>query len=231
MKKVEIERFPVLDITGKELMNIISGNVSLFEKKCRKIVITSALKGEGKSFVTLQLARTLANSGKNVAIVDADLRNSQFIQQYQIVINEKICDLKAYLSGHCSIDDVLYKTDISDISIILSKEMSEDPISLIETQLFSDMLEWLTLRFDFVLVDTPPVGITADAARIARKCDGVILVARYNKTNRKDFKEVGRRLEFTGCPILGCIINKVNFKGISVRKHYGMIQKIKKLRE
>ena len=71
-----------------------------------------------------------------------------------------------------------------------------------------------------ILVDTPPIGAVVDAAEIAKRCDGSVLVVNYNNTRRRELLESKRQMEQSGCPILGCILNKVTFDTLSAKKYY-----------
>lgn len=228
MKEIKIKRFVPLHDEGKELMDIIYGRLSLLTGEQKKIAVTSVLAGEGKTYITMQLARTFATKGYSVVIVDADLRWSQMIEQYHMVADKKIAGITKYLSGDCLLEDVIYKSNISELSIIPCNEYTKDPISLLSHVRFSEMLDILSEEFDFVLIDTPPMGINMDAVKIAEKCDGILLVVQYNKTHRKDLRQIKEKLNLINKPVIGTIINNVNFKSVGSRKNYRMIRLLQK---
>ena len=78
----------------------------------------------------------------------------------------------------------------------------------------------LAARFDYVIVDAPPVGLVVDAAEMARFCDCAIFVVTYNKTRRRDLIEANQQIQRTGCPVIGCIINQVSFETLTAKKYY-----------
>ena len=94
-----------------------------------------------------------------------------------------------------------------------------NPVPLLNSQAFSDLLDYLARYFDMVLVDAPPVGMVIDAAEIAGRCDGVILLAKYNETRRREMLEAKRQIEQTGCPILGCVLNNVALASENGKKY------------
>ena len=82
------------------------------------------------------------------------------------------------------------------------------------------MLDWLSTKFDFVLVDAPPVGMIIDAAEIAKSCDGVLFVITYNTISRREMQEAKLQIERTGCKILGAVLNNVSFDTYTSKKYY-----------
>ena len=94
------------------------------------------------------------------------------------------------------------------------------PMTLIDTPYCGEMLDHLATQFDLVLVDTPPVGVVIDAAEIGRRCDGCVLIVNYNTTRRRELVEAKNQMEQSGCPVLGCVINKVTFDTLSAKKYY-----------
>ena len=84
----------------------------------------------------------------------------------------------------------------------------------------SQLLDWLGDKFDFVLVDAPPVGMIIDAAEVAKSCDGVLFVINYNTISRREMLEAKQQIERTGCKILGAVLNNVSFDSYSSKKYY-----------
>ena len=125
-----------------------------------------------------------------------------------------------YLAGHCELGDCIYETNMYGACIIPAGRDISSPMTLIDTPYFGEMLDHLAPQFDLVLIDTPPVGVVVDAAEIAKRCDGAVLVVNYNATRRRELVEAKRQMEQSGCPIIGCIINKVTFDTLSAKKYY-----------
>lgn len=220
MKKAIVRRLDTLDYSGTEALNAICSNLAFAGKNMRKIVMTSCEASEGKSFLTIQIAQNLARRGKRVVIVDADLRRSTIVKKFALETKGEWCGLAHYLTGHNSLDEVVYMTDLNNICIIPAGRDLKNPVHLLDSDDFRSLLDTLAESFDIVLVDAPPVGLVIDAAEIAKACDGTVIVIHYNKTRRRELNEVKRQILQTGCPILGCVINMVSFDGIAAKKYY-----------
>lgn len=220
MKQAVIKNPGVLDYSGTEALNAICSNLSFVKRDVRKVVVTSCTPGEGKSFCVMQIAQNLAKRGRSVVVVDADLRRSFMLTRFGIETEGEWTGLAHYLAGYCDGEDALYATNIEGLYLIPAGWDVFNPIPLLDTQYFTDMMNALAQRFDVVLVDAPPVGLVIDAAEIARSCDGSILVVEHNKTRRRELMEARDQMLKADCPILGCIINKVTFDSISTKKYY-----------
>ncbi len=220
MKQAIIKRFDALDYSGNEALNSICSNLSFTRRSVKKIVVTSCNAGEGKSFVTMHIAENLSKRGRRVVVVDGDMRRSFLIKRYGIETDGEWSGLAHYLAGYSSLDDILYATNLNGIYLIPAGRDVANPIPLLVTQYFTEMMAQLAEVFDVVLVDAPPLGLVIDAAEMAKDCDGAIFVIEYDKTRRRDVMEARDQLEQTGCPILGCVINKVTFNSLSAKKYY-----------
>ncbi len=220
MRQATVRNIPPLDYSGVEALNTICTNLSFSGRDVRKIIFTSSTMSEGKSFMCMHILENLARRGRRVVLVEADLRRPFIIKRYDVEIQDEILGLAHYLAGQCNLDDALYTTNLYGACIIPAGRELVNPISLLDSPYFSAMLDELADNFDMVIVDAPPVGMVIDAAIIAKSCDGVVLVAEYNKTRRRELLPCKKQMESSGCPILGCIINKVSFDSISAKKYY-----------
>lgn len=220
MRKASIRHYEALDYSGNESLNTICSNLSFAGRDLKKIVITSCSSSEGKSFLSMQIMQNLAKRGKRVVLVDADLRKSFLVSKYGIVTEGDMTGLAHYLAGYCGADDALYETNCYGACMMPAGRDVANPVPLLDTPYFSELLDYLAARFDVVLVDAPPIGLVIDAAEIARNCDGALFVVEYNKTRRRELLDARRQIEQSGCQILGCVINKVTFNSISAKKYY-----------
>ena len=221
MKKLEITRFPELDYVSAEGLNTLVTNLSYCGNNIRKIMVTSRYAGEGKSYVTMNLMRTLAGIGRRVVLVDGDLRASGIQADYQLRYStERHYGLSEYLSNHCSFEDVLYRTDIKGAYMIPAGHKAPNPLQLLDTEKMNKLVQKLTERFDVVLIDTPPIGVLSDAVALAKFCDGTLLVIGYRKGNQNEIGEAVSQIRQTGCKLLGAVLNGVKFKGLSNRYYY-----------
>lgn len=220
MKTLNITRLQELDYTSKEAMNTLCTNLSFAGENVRKIMITSCRPHEGKSYMSINLMRTMGSIGKSVVLVDADLRMSILVGHYGIQSDEKVWGLSHYLAGMCKIDEIIYRTNLDNSHMVLSGQDVVNSLPLLNTPRLSNLLDELADMFDIVLVDTPPVGVIIDSAQIAKSCDGVMFVVTNNEINRRELKEARMQIEKTGCPILGAVLNKVDFSSRSARGYY-----------
>lgn len=219
--RLTINHFPRLEYAAAEAMNTLWTNLSYSGSNMKTIAITSCRPDEGKTFVTLNLARTIAETGKRVLVIDADLRKSVITGRYRInSMSGDIWGLAHYLTGQCSIEQMLYETNIPNLSLILAGHEVINSFALLDTSFFSDLLRQLENNFDVVLLDTPPVGTIIDAAIIARHCDGTALVVKANTVSRKELLDAKMQVEKVGGRVLGAVLNNVEFKAYGMKKYY-----------
>lgn len=217
---LEISQFPESDFASHEAMNTLCTNLSYCGPGLRKIMITSRYAGEGKSYVTMNLMRTLSKLGRRVVVLDTDFRASGIQVDYRLRYNsENHYGLSEFLSGHCSVTEVLYQTNISGAYMIPAGHTAPNPLQLLDTDKMKQLLEWLETQFDVVLLDTPPVGVLVDAVALAKFCDGALLVVGYRKGDQHEIREAVKHINQTGCKMLGAVLNGVKFKSLS-NKHY-----------
>ena len=220
MKKVTIRQSMTLDYAGEEALNTICTNLAFSGRNLRKIVFTSNLQSEGKSWMAMHVLANLAQRGRKVVLVDCDMRRSFLMQRYKMEADGEVFGLAHYLTGQCELEDATYETNLNGACLIPAGRDVTNPVSLVDTPFFKQMLDTLSELYDMVLVDTPPIGMVIDAAEIAACCDGTVLVLDYNKTRIREIRECKRQMEQSGTPVLGCIINKVSFATLSAKKYY-----------
>lgn len=222
MKKVTIRRFPSLDYATEEAINTLCTNLSFSGSSVRSIMLTSTHATEGKSFLAMNVMRTLAKLGKTVVLVDADLRRSMIGSRFgvQFAPGDKAVGLSHFLAGMADISDVIYRTDIEGAFIVpVGKEVANS-LQLLSTPRFSALITGLNKIVDYVLVDAPPIGVIIDAAEISKSCDGTLLVVRYNEVHRRELAEAQRQLVTAGANILGVALNMVEPDNFMNRNYY-----------
>ena len=220
MPYLEITQFPESDFVSHEAMNTLCTNLSYCGPGVRKIMITSRYAGEGKSYVTMNLMRTLAKLGRRVVLLDTDFRASGIQADYRLRYStEKHHGLSEYLSGHCSIAEALYQTNVDGAYMIPAGHEAPNPLQLLDTEKMSQLMEYLATQFDVVLLDTPPVGVLVDAIAMGKFCDGALLVVGYRKGSQNEIRDAVKNIKQTGCKMLGAVLNGVKFQSLS-NKHY-----------
>lgn len=221
MNQLKIRRFAPLGYTRQEAVNTLCTNLSFSGENIKRIMITSSHSSEGKSFLSMNIMRTFANYGKKVALVEADLRKNCIASHYKLeYANQDGAGLAHYLSGLAEVNDVLYQTDIPGAFIVPAGRNVSNPIALLTSPRFRELMEYLTSVVDYVLVDAPPVIPVIDTAEIAKSCDGTLLVVSYNAVHRQELMEAKERLEQTGCPIIGAALNQVEIGNDFNKKYY-----------
>ena len=176
------------------------------------------------------MMRTLAELGKYVVLLDADLRRSTIDTDYQARYTggEKL-GLAHYLAGKCEIEDILYQTDIDGAYFVPIGIAVSNSLALLNSPRFQTLIRQLSSQADYVLVDAPPIGVIVDASEIAKSCDGAMLTVGYNMVRRKDLEEARQQIELSGCTALGAALNNVpqdafenrKYAGRSYYNHYG----------
>ena len=222
MNQLTIKRFPALTYAAREAINTLCTNLSFSGENIKKVMVTSSHASEGKSFVTMNVMRMLARLGKSVVLVDADLRRSMISSRYGLSFLKQgeTWGLSHWLAGMVKAEQVIYTTNIDGAYMVpIGREVS-NPLPLLASTRFDQLLTSLGAQADYVLVDAPPVGVVIDAAEIAKSCDGSLLVVEYDTVHRQELISVKEQLEQTGCPILGAVLNQVPFDNYMNRKYY-----------
>ena len=221
LNKLTINHFPGLGYAAAEALNTLWTNLSFSGSNMKTFVITSCRPDEGKTFVVMNLARTIAGTGKKVLLIDADLRKSVIAGRYRISsASGEMWGLVHYLTGHCTIEQMLYDTNIPNLNLILAGYEVINSFALLNTPNFPGLLKELAEDYDVVLIDTPPVGTIIDAALIARHCDGTALVVKYNTVSRKELADAKAQLEKVGGRVLGVVLNDVELNAYGMKKYY-----------
>lgn len=222
MNSLKIGYFPRLDYAASEAINTLCTNLAFSGEAIRKIMITSSHASEGKSHLAMNTMRTLAKLGKSVVLVDTDMRRSiielQFRLQYADPENKP--GLAHLLAGRANSQDVIYQTNLPGAYMVPIGRNISNPLPLLNSKRLGSLLDMLAEHADYVLVDTPPVGLVIDAAQIARHCDGSLIVVGYNTVHRQELIHVRDQIEQTGCPILGAVLNMVEYDDYMSRKYY-----------
>ena len=208
---------PTLEISQKKLdlakkaeeyYNALRTNIQLSGNNLQVISITSVKPGEGKSTTSTNIAWAFARAGYKTLLVDADIRNSVMSGVFKS--REKITGLTEFLSGTTDLSHGLCDTNVENLFVVQAGSISPNPTALLQSENFSTMIDTLRKYFDYIIVDTAPIGIVIDAAIITQKCDASVLVTAVGEVNRKDVQKAKGQLEQTNKPFLGVVLNKFN---------------------
>ncbi len=193
-----------------EASKTLRTNIRFTGVDTKTIVITSCFPNEGKSDVLFQLALEIGNMGKRVLVVDADIRNSRYVTRFQV--GQSIRGLSEYLSGQVGGAEIIYTTNFPGMDIIFSGPVAPNPSELLEQRAFALLLETMREKYDYILVDTPPIGNLSDAAIVAKQCDAAILVIENERVSRSVAIKAKEQLEMSGCRLMGAVLNKVDVR-------------------
>ena len=192
----------------KEAFNSLRANVLFLRKDVKTIVFTSCLAHEGKSSVCFDLCYSLAEAGKKVLLIDADLRKSVMATRYT---EEKgVNGLSHILSGQIEASDAVYQTTVENLDIVFSGPYPPNPTELVGSPAFKEFLDSQRDAYDYIIVDAPPLGLVVDAAVMASVCDGSILVISVGHVKYRLAQQVKSQLERGGKSVLGVILNQVD---------------------
>lgn len=180
------------------------------DRPLRVLLVTSAGPSEGKSTIAANLAAALAQAGKRVALVDADLRRPSqhriFKQSNQSGLTHALIQDKGELNG------TLRPTTVEDLRIIVSGDLPPNPAELLGSNRVGHVLDELQKQVDVVIVDTPPCLVVTDAVALSKRADGVLLVADAGKTRRSALEQSAKTIQQVGGNVLGVVLNKYSQK-------------------
>lgn len=215
---IELKREMADDYNYNESVKTLRTNLQFCGSNVKRIMFTSAMPDEGKSDVSFATAESLAQIGKEVLFIDADIRKSILTSRYQL--QEEVYGLSQYLSGQKTLEDVLYNTNIDNLDVIFAGPYSPNPAELLEEDLFAGLMEYVPTLYDYIIIDTPPMAALIDGAIVARHCDGAVMVIESGSISYRMEQKVKEQLDKSGCRILGAVLNKVELSGGSYYKRY-----------
>ena len=208
------------DYHFEESIKTLRTNLQFCGSSLKTIMFTSSLPNEGKSEITFSVGASFGSIGKKVLLIDADIRKSVFIKRYEIKGNPS--GLSQYLSGQKTMDDICYATDVENFDMILAGPYSPNPAELLEDPLFNELLEKAKEKYDYIIIDTPPMANLIDGAIIAGQCDGAVIVIESGTISYHLAQKVKAQLEKSGCRILGAVLNRVgmDYENGYYKKYY-----------
>ncbi|MGA8806346.1 MAG: polysaccharide biosynthesis tyrosine autokinase [Thermoanaerobaculia bacterium] len=183
------------------------------------IVISSTFAREGKTTTSVNLATVLAQMGKPVLLIDADLRRPRLQKVFRGKMN---LGLVNYLAANIPIDDVIQDTQVPNLSLILSGPTPPNPSELLGSDRMKHLIHELRTKFAFVIFDSPPVMAVTDSIVLAANADGVVLCVHGGQTPRDIVQRAAERLRQSNIPVLGALLNNLDLQqyGYSFKKSY-----------
>jgi capsular exopolysaccharide synthesis family protein len=187
------------------------------DRPYRTLLVTSAAPGEGKTTVACCIAVAMAQAGKNVVLVDCDMRRPRvhrvFGMQNETGVTTALLDAE-------SLETTIRETTVPNLHVLTTGPIPPNPAELLHSEAFERLLTSLQARHDAVIIDSPPVAPVTDAAVLSRRVDGTILVVRAFGTRKDVARRATRALRDVGSNLIGTILNAVNFE----QRGYGYYQ-------
>mgnify|MGYP004687713735 CR=1 FL=1 len=187
-------------------------------EKAGSFVITSALQMESKSNISANLAITLAEEGKRVALLDCDFRKPTIHRFAQLHLNG--CGITDVLMGACELRDALYHIESWNVDVLPVGTVPPNPAELLSTTLMGAVLRALRESYDYVIIDTPPINTVAYAQIISTYVDGVVLVAKSGATTSDELNAAVDAVRRAGGNLCGAVLNDVNIKSVKYSYKY-----------
>ena len=193
-----------------EAFRTIKTNIkySSADKHKKVLLVTSTEAGEGKSTISSNLALSLSQDNKKVIIIDGDLRKPSVHKQFRISGSVGLTEL---LIGEEALEKIKHKIN-PYLDAIASGHIPPNPAELLASEEMEKVIEKLREDYDYVIIDTNPIGLVADAQILSSKVDGVILVARYEKTKKENLLSCKKMIDQVGGNTIGVVLNGIDEK-------------------
>ncbi len=218
MKQIEVKLDKYDNYFVNESFKTLRTNLQFCGSQYKVLNITSCDANEGKTTIALMLSKSLSDINKKVVYVDCDLRKSVVGVRYTDAKSAK--GLSEYLTGLATKEEIICNTQFENFDVVVSGPHCPNPVDLMMGEKFLKLMEELKAEYDYVIVDTPPLGLVIDSAVIAKTCDAAVMVISAGRVRYRQAKRTKAQLEKSGCKILGAILNFADKKGDSYYKKY-----------
>lgn len=197
--------------------NIEYSNV---DQNTKTILVTSSDKNEGKTTTVSNLAVSFANLNKKVLIIDCDLRNPSIHKMFKI---NNIYGLTDILAKDRAVDKCIQETELENLYVLTAGATPPNPAEILSSEKMKNLIEDLKNIYDYIFIDTPPIGLVTDAGVLSSFIDGVVLVVKSESIEKKYLEETKKKLDAVDARILGAILNsyKSEQKDYNYYSYYG----------
>lgn len=197
--------------------NIEYSNV---DQNTKTILVTSSDKNEGKTTTVSNLAVSFANLNKKVLIIDCDLRNASIHKMFKI---NNIYGLTDILAKDRAVDKCIQETELKNLYVLTAGATPPNPAEILSSEKMKNLIEDLKNIYDYIFIDTPPIGLVTDAGVLSSFIDGVVLVVKSESVEKKYLEETKKKLDAVDARILGAILNsyKSEQKDYNYYSYYG----------
>lgn len=197
--------------------NIEYSNV---DQNTKTILVTSSDKNEGKTTTVSNLAVSFANLNKKVILIDCDLRNASIHKMFKI---NNIYGLTDILAKDRAVDKCIQETELENLYVLTAGAIPPNPAEILSSEKMKNLIEDLKNIYDYIFIDTPPIGLVTDAGVLSSFIDGVVLVVKSESVEKKYLEETKKKLDAVDARILGVILNsyKSEQKDYNYYSYYG----------
>ena len=197
--------------------NIEYSNV---DQNTKTILVTSSDKNEGKTTTVSNLAVSFANLNKKVLLIDCDLRNASIHKMFRL---NNIYGLTDILAKDRAVDKCIQETELENLYVLTAGAIPPNPAEILSSEKMKNLIEDLKNIYDYIFIDTPPIGLVTDAGALSSFIDGVVLVVKSESVEKKYLEETKKKLDAVDARILGAILNsyKSEQKDYNYYSYYG----------
>ncbi len=201
-----------------ELYRMMQANLRLMtsDKTLKVIVVTSAVTREGKSTISANLAASIAQLGYRVLLIDGDMRQPFQHQIWGLVNTPGLCDI---LAEPLELSSVI-RQGMERLDVLTAGLISPNPLGLLDSQNMALLIQNVSKRYDFVIIDTPPLIVAADALILSQMAQGILLVSRPGVIDRETAITVKEILDHSGQRVLGLVVNGINKNELNQYFHH-----------
>ena len=190
------------------------------DQNTKTILVTSSDKNEGKTTTVSNLAVSFANLNKKVLLIDCDLRNASIHKMFKI---NNIYGLTDILAKDRAVDKCIQETELENLYVLTAGAIPPNPAEILSSEKMKNLIEDLKNIYDYIFIDTPPIGLVTDAGVLSSFIDGVVLVVKSESVEKKYLEETKKKLDAVDARILGAILNsyKSEQKDYDYYSYYG----------
>ena len=221
-KKLIVQENPK-SIISEQYRTIRSNiNFSMVDKEFKTIMITSSVPGEGKSTTSANIATVFTQAGKQVLIIDADMRKPTVHYTFKL---KNAYGLSDVLTRQCELEQAIQSTHIEGLSVLSSGPVPPNPAELLQSNQMNLLVEKLKSKFDLIIFDTPPLMAVTDSQILANQCDATILVVNCGVTKKEIAAKAKEQLANSKANIIGVVLNNYKLdKDHYYYQYYGAVE-------
>ncbi|MFA5191461.1 MAG: polysaccharide biosynthesis tyrosine autokinase, partial [Verrucomicrobiia bacterium] len=178
-------------------------------KDVKILMITSTAPGEGKSLVSSNISIAFAHDNLRTLLIDADMRRPSLHKSFEL---GTALGLSEYLGDGKKKDEVIQKSGISNLDIIIAGKVAKNPAELLGSARMRELIDEEIQRYDRIIIDTPPVAVVSDAIVLLPRVQGIVFVTHFRKLRRDAVARAVRKLREIGAPLIGNVLNNIDLK-------------------